>query len=225
MSSIFAPDSALMRFLTRIADLAILNLVFIATALPIVTIPAALTALYFTAMRIVRDEDESVTRDYFRSFRQNFRQATVLGLVVLLLVGVMVAWFVVITNLAILEGAGEFILLAIWYIVAFAIALNVIFAFPYLATFEGTVREVLRNARLLSWRHPLTALGALAIIALAIVVTIFSPAATGYGLLWIAIGFAGIAFLTGVLFTRVFDKYAPRPAPDEGAAEPTSDED
>ncbi len=43
MSGIFAPESALMRFLTRIADLMILNLVFIATAIPIVTLGAALT--------------------------------------------------------------------------------------------------------------------------------------------------------------------------------------
>ena len=38
MSSIFAPDSALMRILTRIADLMILNLLFIATSIPIITL-------------------------------------------------------------------------------------------------------------------------------------------------------------------------------------------
>ncbi|MDQ7876449.1 DUF624 domain-containing protein [Microbacterium sp. QXD-8] len=210
MSSIFAPDSAAMRFLTRIADLMILNLVFIATAIPIVTLGAALTALNFTAMRIVRGRCDAVTRDYFRSFRQNFRQATLLGLLVLLVAVALGAWYVVLTSGS-LDAGAQLILLVVWYLVAFAFAVNLLFVFPYLANFEGSIREVLRNARLLSWRHPLVAIMSLAIIGLAIVVTVFYPAVTAYGLLWLAIGFAAIAFLTGVLFTRVFDAYAPQP--------------
>jgi uncharacterized membrane protein YesL len=103
--------------------------------------------------------------------------------------------------------------------VATAFGLNLIFVFPYLAHFEGTLREVLRNSRLMSWRHPLTAVMAFAIIVLSVVVTISSPALTGYGILWLAIGFAGIAFLTGILFMRVFDRYAPQPAPESAADE------
>jgi uncharacterized membrane protein YesL len=210
MSGIFAPDSAAMRFLTRIADLMILNLVFIATAIPIVTLGAALTALNFTAMRIVRGQCDAVTRDYFRSLRQNFRQATLLGLLLLLVAVALGAWYVVLTGGS-LDAGLQLVLLVVWYLVAFAFAVNLLFVFPYLANFEGTIREVLRNARLLSWRHPLVAIMSLAIIGLAIVVTVFSPAVTAYGLLWLAIGFAAIAFLTGVLFTRVFDTYAPQP--------------
>ena len=218
MSGIFAPDSAAMRFLTRVADLMILNLVFIATAIPIVTLGAALTALNFTAMRIVRGQCDAVTRDYFRSFRQNFRQATLLGLLVILVTVALGAWYVVLTGGS-LDAGAQLILLVVWYLVAFAFALNLLFVFPYLANFEGTIREVLRNARLLSWRHPLVAIMSLAIIGLAIVVTVFSPAVTAYGLLWLAIGFAAIAFLTGVLFTRVFDTYAPQPVTVEDSDE------
>lgn len=203
-----------MRFLTRIADLAILNVVFIVTALPIVTLGAALTALNFTAMRLVRDESVSTTGDYFRSFKSNFRQATILGLGFLALLGVLAAWFIVVTNLAV-DGVVQLVLLVLWYIVAFAFAINLVFVFPYLAHFEGSLREVLRTSRLLSWRHPLTALMVIALIVLAVAVTIFYPQVTGFGLLWLAIGFSGIAFLSGVLFVRVFDIYAPRPASSE----------
>ena len=59
----------------------------------------------------------------------------------------------------------------------------------------------------MSWKHPLTALGALAIAALVTTVTVFYPQATGYGLFWLMIGFAGIAVVNGVLFTRVFSRY------------------
>ena len=213
MSGFFAPDSAPMRFLTRIADLMILNLVFIATAIPIVTIGAALTALNFTAMRLGRGQCDSVTRDYFRSFRQNLRQASIIWLLVGLLTVVLWAWYVVVANLT-FGPVVEFILLGLWYLIVFGISLNVLFVFPYLANFEGSLRQILRNSRLLSLRHPFTSVSALVLIGLAIVVTVFYPIVTGYGILWIAIGFAGIAFLTGVLFARVFDRYAPQPLPD-----------
>jgi uncharacterized membrane protein YesL len=213
MSGFFAPDSAAMRFLTRIADLMILNVVFIATSIPIVTIGAALTGLNFTAMRLARGQSDSTTGDYFRSFRRNFRQATLIWLLVLLMVAVLGAWYLVVVTF-VTEPVIEFIVLAIWYLVAFVLALNVLWVFPYLANFEGTIREVLRNARLISGKHVLTSLSAFAIIALAIVVSIFYSQVTAYGLLWLVIGFSGIAFLAGILFSRVFDKYAPQPTSD-----------
>jgi uncharacterized membrane protein YesL len=206
VDTLFSADSALMRGLTRLADVMILNLLFIATSIPIVTLGASLTALSFTAMRIGTGECGSVTGDYFRSFRQNFRQATVVGLVLALLTAVLAAWYVVITNFA--AGAvAELALFAIWYVLAFSLAISALFAFPYLANFEARTRDVLRNALLMSWKHLFTSLAALAVIALSAAVTAFYPQATGYGLLWLLAGFAGIAMVNGVLFTRVFRKY------------------
>jgi uncharacterized membrane protein YesL len=206
VDTLFSADSALMRGLTRLADVMILNLLFIATSIPIVTLGASLTALSFTAMRIGTGECGSVTGDYFRSFRQNFRQATVVGLVLAILTAVLAAWYVVITNFA--AGAvAELALFAIWYVLAFSLAISALFAFPYLANFEARTRDVLRNALLMSWKHLFTSLAALAVIALSAAVTAFYPQATGYGLLWLLAGFAGIAVVNGVLFTRVLRKY------------------
>ena len=206
MDSLFSADSVLMRGLTRLADIMILNLIFVATSIPVVTLGASLTALNFTAMRIGTGECASVTGDYFRSFRRNFRQATVVGLFLAMLAAVLAAWYVVVTNFA-LGAVAELVLLAIWYVLAFSFAITALFAFPYLANFEGRTRDVLRNALLLSWKHLFTSLAALTVIALCFTVTMFYPQATGYGLFWLLISFAGISVVNGVLFTRVFRKY------------------
>jgi uncharacterized membrane protein YesL len=206
MGTMFSADSALMRSLGVLADIMILNLLFVATSIPIVTLGASLTALNFTAMRIGTGECGSVTADYFRSFRQNFRQATVIAAVLALLVVVLAAWYVVITSFE-LGALAELGLLAIWYLLAFNLAIMTIFVFPYLANFEGRTRDVLNNARLMSWKHPLTSLSSLAVIALCVTVTVFYPQMTGYGLFWLVIGFAAIAVVNGHLFTRVFNKY------------------
>jgi uncharacterized membrane protein YesL len=206
MNTLFSADSDLMRGLTKVADIMILNFLFIVTSIPIITLGASLTALNFTAMRVGTGECVSVSADYFRSFRRNFRQATVIGLILAALVAALAAWYVVITTFEI-GAMAEFVLLAIWYVLCFNFAIMSLFVFPYLASFEGRTSEIFRNARLMSWKHPATSLAALTLISLAVAATLFYPQMTGYGLLWLGIGFAGIATLNGLLFTRVFGKY------------------
>ncbi|MGV3491399.1 MAG: YesL family protein [Devosia sp.] len=206
MNSLFSQDSPLMRGLGAVADVMLLNLLFIATSLPVITLGASLTALNFTAMRIATGECNSVSGDYFRSFRRNFRQGTIVALVLAAVVAVLAAWYVVVTNLA-FGNLAELILLAVWYVLVFNVAAAALFVFPYLASFEGSTRQVLRNARLLSWKHPFTALAAMALIALCVAVTAFYPQFTAYGIAWLLFGFAGIATANGVLFARIFNSY------------------
>jgi uncharacterized membrane protein YesL len=206
VAALFSADSALMRGLSVIADIMILNLLFVATSIPIVTLGASLTALNFTAMRISTGECGSVSADYFRSFRQNFWQATVIALILGGLMAALAAWYVVITSFG-LNATVQLVLLAIWYALAFSVAIMSLFVFPYHANFEGSTRQVFRNARLMSWKHLLTSLVSLGVIGLAVAVTMFYPQATGYGMLWLLIGFAGIATVNGRLLALVFSKY------------------
>lgn len=209
MSSVFEADSPLMRFLTRVADLMILNLLFLATSLPIVTLGASLTALSGTAMRIARGESESTSGDYLRALRRDLRRGTALGLVVAGLGLVLAAWWVVIGGLGI-PGLVQLILYAVCCVLAFRLTLVALYAFPYLATFDDDLRTVLRNARLMSVRHPFASLVLLAVTGLPVVVTVFYPKVAVYGLLWFLIGFAGVAFLGGIVLTGVFATYAPQ---------------
>lgn len=207
MDKLFSSDSTLMRGLTVVADVMILNLLFILTSLPLVTLGASLTALNFTAMRIPSGACVSVSADYFRSFRHNFRQATVVGLLLALVTAALAGWYVVVTTL-VTDAAAEFTLLAVWYVLAFSAATTMLFVFPYLANFEGKTGAVLRNAWLLSWAHPLASVSGLAVIVLAGLATLFTPQATGYGIFWLVAGFAAVAVVNGCLFTRVFGKHA-----------------
>jgi uncharacterized membrane protein YesL len=209
IAGVFEADSPLMRFLTRVADLMILNLLFLATSLPIVTLGASLTALTGTAMRIARGESESTSGDYLRALRRDLRQGTVLGLVVAGLALVLAAWWVVIGGLGV-PGLVKLILYAVCGVLAFRLTIVALYAFPYLATFDDDLRTVLRNARLMSLRHPFASLGLLTVTGLPVVVTVFYPQVTAYGLLWFLVGFAGVALLGGIVLTGVFATYAPQ---------------
>lgn len=208
LDSIFSADSTLMRVLGKVADVIVLNLVFVATSLPIVTLGASLTALHHTAMRIVRGRSDSVTADYLRAFRANLRPGSLLLLALVGLAAVLTGWYIVVT-LFVASPTLQLILLAVWFVLALQLAMTSLFAFPYLATFDDTTKRVLKNACLMSWRHPLAALTVATITVLPIVITIFYPKTTGYGLVWVAFGFAAIAVVAATLLTRVFDQYIP----------------
>ena len=87
MNGLFSPDSRFMRYMNRLADLMLLNLMFLLTSIPIVTIGASLTALYSVCFRLGTVREGGTVRDYFRAFRENFGEATKLWLLALLLGG------------------------------------------------------------------------------------------------------------------------------------------
>ena len=60
MSGFFNIDSPIMRFLSKVCDLMILNALCIICCLPIVTAGASVTALYTITMKMVRGEESYI---------------------------------------------------------------------------------------------------------------------------------------------------------------------
>ena len=81
MKGLFDYDSGFFRALDKLGSLFILNLITLVCSIPFVTVGAAFTALYYVTMKMVKDEETYILKDYFRSFRQNFVQATVIWLI------------------------------------------------------------------------------------------------------------------------------------------------
>ena len=57
MGKLFNIDSPVMRFLGKVADLMILNLVTLLCCIPVVTIGASLTAMHYVLLKMVRNEE------------------------------------------------------------------------------------------------------------------------------------------------------------------------
>lgn len=78
----FVIDSPVMKFLGRLGDIIILNLIFVVTSLPVITIGTALSALYAVAMKLARGEDPSILKEYMKAFKRNMKPATIMMLVI-----------------------------------------------------------------------------------------------------------------------------------------------
>ena len=78
---IFSPDGALARLLNTLGNLIVLNILMIICCVPVFTAGAAMTALYTMVMRMARKEDGKIISEYFKAFKANFKQATILWLI------------------------------------------------------------------------------------------------------------------------------------------------
>lgn len=209
MSKLFRMDSPLMRFLTKIADLMVLNILFCVTSIPLITIGASWTALYSVTLKMVRDEEGSVSRSYFRSFRQNFRQATLLWLGVLVVLALLVLDIRVLNGMS--EGTASGLLRVGVEILALLGIMVLQYLFPSLARFEASLADTLKNACMMALAYlPKTALMTAAAVG-AVWITLINNTTIAVGLMvWPLIGFSLTAFGNSGILRKIFDNYVPK---------------
>lgn len=85
MGNMFNPDSGFSRLMNKIADLFILNILWLFCSLPIVTIGATTTALYSVNLKLINNEDGNLIKTFFKSFKENFKKATIIWLIILII--------------------------------------------------------------------------------------------------------------------------------------------
>ena len=149
----FSYESKFSQLLLKLCNACMLNVLWFVCSLPIVTMGAATTALYYACLKIVRDEDSHVAAQFFRSFRQNFRQATQIWLILLgcgLFLGLD---GYILYHLRLTSGGtmGVIWTLALAAVIAAAIVLVIVLehVFPLLASVENTNKAMLKNAFLI----------------------------------------------------------------------------
>ena len=221
MSSFFNMDSPLWRFLGRLADIMILNIVFLITCIPIVTIGAAWTSLSYVTLKMSRDEESYIVKSYFKAFRQNFRQATVIWILTLAVMLIFYMDFHIIRNMASSMVQIMYVLLSA---IALLFGLTLLYVFPVLAKFDNTILNTIKNAFLISISNLPRTLLMLVVIVGSAVLTFLSQQTIAVGLLlWTMIGFALIAFLNAHILVKIFDRYIPDDSKTKNASEDSID--
>lgn len=197
-----------MRFMTKVADIMILNLLFIITSLPIFTIGASLTAMYYVSMKLVRDEEGGIFSSYFHAFRINFRQATILWLGLVAVIAVLVADLLILARIdsPIAAAMNTGIL-----IIGVVILMIGQYLFSLIAKFDAGLLQTLKNACLMSMAHLPKTILMTAFVAGSAFISFYN----GYTLpvasvIFAFIGFGLIAFGNSAILVKIFDLYIPK---------------
>ena len=203
MGKVFALDSPLMNGLSKLADLIWLNILATICCIPIITIGASLTALHYVVLKMVKDEEGYITRSFFKSFKENFKQATLMWLMLLVVFILLVADFMIFRFSGIVfPGWCQIALIAIAVLIMFA----TMHLFPLLSRYENSIRATYKNSLFMGILHlPKTILMMLCWIV-PIVITIYVES---FFPIVFFLGISGPAVLNALLYKKSFQQLEP----------------
>ena len=64
LQGFFNYDNPVWRFIGKLGDLVLLNLLWLVCCIPVFTAGAATTAVYYVTLKLVRDEDDSTIKSF-----------------------------------------------------------------------------------------------------------------------------------------------------------------
>ena len=206
---LFNPDSRIMIFLSRVADLVILNILWLVCCVPVVTIGASTTAMYHVIRHWQKDSVSSIMRDFFQSFKEDFKQATPVYLILLIPTVAVVINAMLIFNPENSAAVPSY-LLVIWFISALILLFISSFVYPVMAFFADSIFKTLRNAMVLALAHLprtilISVLNLLPVILLFVNLSFFLQSS----IFWLLIGGALVAYLNMSILKPVFKKLVP----------------
>ena len=153
----FSYESRFSQLLMKLSCSCLLNILWFICSLPIFTIGASTTALYYASLQVIRDEESHAWKLFFHSFKENFKQATQLWLILLGAGLFLSADGYILFHL---RRSSTGVMAVIWtLILALVIAASVLYVivllyvFPLLASVHNTNANMLKNAFLIGTHY------------------------------------------------------------------------
>ena len=202
-SNLINYDNPVWRFIGKFWDVLVVNLLWIICSIPIVTIGASTTAMYYVTLRLVRDEDGYTIRSFFKSFKDNFKQATAIWLI-FLAVGLILGFdlYFVLTMMA--YSTLRTVMTTVFLALLFIWFAMFTFVFPLQSRFYNPVKKTIFNAFFMSIRHIFYTIG---IVVMDVVLVLLTLTMIPQLLMF---GVALIAFVNSFFLNAVFKKYMPK---------------
>lgn len=147
------------RFLGKLFDVVVLNLLWTIFCIPIITIGPTTTAVYYVCIGLVQDKTSGAAKAFFRAFQRDWKQSIPLGLLLLALAGLLGfdLWYFL--------AAGNSLICVCLILLLIVILAAGIYAMTLLVLFENSIPEILKNALILALRHPVRSVGMLLLTA------------------------------------------------------------
>ena len=199
MQGLFRYDGGFAKVFGKIADVVCLSLLWLLSSLPVITMGAGFCALYTTVYKVIRYDRTGLWREYWHSFRQNFKQATI-SWICLLAVYFLIG-FSGLNAYAMFEqnklGGGILVMLGI---AAVLVTMWACCLFPCISRFHNTLGTTMKNCMLIVLANIIPAIGVLVLLLLAILLMLGDP---------IGVMFAPVCCtcLSSYILEKVFRKY------------------
>ena len=210
MGGFFNYDNPVWRFVGRIWDLFILNLLWVICSIPIVTFGASTTAMYYCTLKIAKDRDSGgMFTMFFHSFKDNIRQSTIIWIIMAFIGGIL---FFDIRFFSFYSPINNTVIrMIIFTVTCFLILLWLfifLYIFPIQAKFINSIKQTFKLALFMSIKHLVRTIiilvGSLIILIAVYYLIMRLPGVMS--MLVLILG-SGISLFQASQFNMVFDKY------------------
>ncbi len=176
MSNLFNPDNAVMQFITKIVHCVYLNILWFICCIPIVTAGASTTALFYVTLKMAKNEEGNITKAFFSSFKANFKQGTIIWLILLALGIVLGVDGYVLYHMR-YENIIWTLLTAVFVVAAVAYAIVLMYIFPLLSRFDNTIFSMFKNSLMVGMRFLLCTvlMAVIYFVMIFVTINIFTP--------------------------------------------------
>ena len=203
MSGFFKFDGPVFRIGNIAADIMLLGVLWFVFSVPLFTVGAATTALFYVTTRRISDREGSLVKEFITSFKSNFKRATLIWLLWVLIAGIalvniFILWYFTFPQVMI------YILLPIFIVLMAELFMISVYLYPLNARFKFGFRQTIKYAVFMSARHFFSTL-ACVILCVAVWylgIFVFPP------MVLVAMGLYG--FISSFFIMRVFKKYIPK---------------
>lgn len=198
----FQTDSWLIRFLTRLCDLMILNILLILACVTVVLSGDGVVSLYAVTLRMHRETEDSPGKSFLRALRGNFISSVPATLLLFVDVTLIAALRQILYAETLVLSP---VLFVFFVIAAFFLTALLSYLFPLLARFENSFLHHLGNAaRMAVVNLPVTFM-LTAVNPLPVLLPLFFPQMTGVVIVfWLLIGFSAGAYINSFYLNRIF---------------------
>ena len=197
MGGLFHPDEAFARYGAKLWDIMWLNILTAVSSLPVFTAGAAMTAMHYVLLKIFRDEEGAITAMFFKAFRENFKQSTIIGVL-----------FAVVAYLLILSTGIAIALAMKWirYLLIVVLALLICawnWSFVFQSRYRNTISGTVKYSFLVLAAHPIRSVVMAVLFVLPIAAVLVAPKNL---ILALMVGFTLPGFVQVFLYNKVLIK-------------------
>ncbi len=193
-------DSKFVRFGNKLTDLMLLQFATLLCCLPIVTIGASFTAMYHVLLKMYRDEEPYVFREFFKAFKSNFKQSTIIWLIYIGFFAALYLALVLILNVDSAALRLGIYLLPIPLIVGI-LSLNWVFILQ--SRYENSILQTIKNALIVALGRPIRTFTMLVLNLSPMLVLIIT---LNLALVVLVLGLSGPGFINAIFFSQFFDQ-------------------
>ena len=200
----FGYDGPIMSFLSRVADILILNVLTLIFSIPLITIGAATTAAHYTALKMRREEGH-VLSCFWKSFKENLKQSTGIWLIFAVYGLLSLVSYNIATNMSGTMGTlVQGVIMATLVLSAFLY----VWVMPLQARFINPIKGTFKNAFYMAFKYffrtmLMVILNAIPVGTLALIFLVTGMRGLG---IWLIFGIGAPIYWCAMTYDKVFEK-------------------